>query len=479
MKQSKESILIFNRGLCYAYPLGISVLYLIIVLLGTVLRFFQKGHWSITDYDAHVRYASSIDSEIITDWDNPLILQISLVIKHAFTFLFHRNVAGIEIINASVAFSLAVVAIFLSFLLFYLTNKHKIYSLCIFPFSLFSFYPAPLYWSNSAFFTSLLFIAPVLVIAYIKSKKRIWKILSFVSVIFILVLAIDCRRNSILIVPVLLYWTLSNCHALKIISKAFLALIISLFLYAFTTIGVSHLIEVKRTHPTAPMLISDMMIACALENRLEDYSNPYVLYPDNIPCCDRNHLRAYCWPYSIQHLTRENIFEIEKRYGQDWHSWETFSKFYIQEWINHPKAMATAKMIQVIQFYTGFYIPDSIKSVITDSFPALKETRPDALNNAVEPFYRMAVRLGTLILMSVIPVYIFCYKRSAIAHPNAYQISFYLSIISFIYACSFVVVTPTVHERYLLPSIIIASVVAPVFVLTQILEFYNKNKKKC
>lgn len=452
----------------YAFPVCVAISYLMLVSFGAFFRFFYDGKWNITHMDARIRYASSIDSEIITDWDNPLIQKISIIIKHACSYVWGERVEGIAIINWAAAISLIALALIFAALLFFLVKKSKLYTLCLLPFSLFSFYTTPNSWSNTTFFIPLLFLTISFEALYLAVSIKWLRALVLLILVFSVILLIDCRRNAIFVVPVLVFWIISNTSVLSVYSKLAVAGLLSAIFYVFATAGIGLILDVKESHPTSPMLISDMVVACCLEDRLDDYSNPYVLYPDNHPCCDRNKLRAYCWEYEIGCLSSEKIQEVENRYGKDWHNWERFVEFYKREWREHTKAMLVAKLIQCEQFYMGFYMPAFLKNSILDSFPLLEKQRPDALNMPRQPFYRIFMRLMSILSMLVIPWFIYFKRRQKLLCSLVYQTIYYSSIVAFLYACSFIIVTPMPLERYLMPSIYMATAIVSVYTIMEL-----------
>lgn len=239
-----------------------------------------------------------------------------------------------------------------------------------------------------------------------------------------------------------------------------------------------YILHVQESHPTAPMLISDMVIACTLEDRLDDYSNPFVAYPENYHCYDRGKLRAYGWLFSPDSLSKEAQDEALRKFGKNWNKWETLTAIYMSEWRNHPHAMMTAKLIQVAQFYTGLYLPQFIQNRIMHSFPLLKQKKPRALDNKHEPIYRIIMRLMMLISMAIVPVYILRHKINKHCTKTMKQAIFYTSIISFVYACSFLIITPMPIERYLMPSITIALTILPILTVTKLLELFPNSKKE-
>lgn len=479
MNQNKRSNSILCRWYEDAFPIVVAISYLAVAALGLYFRFFRDGKWCITDRDADVRYASSIDSEIITDWDNPLIQKISIIIKHTCCYVFGETVEGITIINCAVAFSLIFLAVFFAWLLFFLVKKSKLYALCLFPFSLFSFYPVPSYWSNSAFFVPLLILNFFSILLYHRLAVKWQRILMLIILFVELILLIDCRRNALFVIPVLIFWIMSDTAAFSVFFRGVAAVFVPLALYVFTTTGLGGLIDIKESHPTSSMLSSDMVMACCLEGRLDDYSNPYVLYPDDYPCCDRYQLRAFCWGLGVWYppLAEDVNQEVENKYGKSWKEWGNFIEFYKKEWREHPKAMLVAKLIQCEQFYTGFYMPSFMKKIIMDSFPALRKHSPGALDLPYEPFYRIFLRLMTLLSMLVIPCFIYIKRKQKLRCSLVYETIFYSSIVAFLYACSFIIVTPMAVERYLLPSIIMATAIVPLFFITEYIDIIrNKNK---
>lgn len=351
---------------------------------------------------------------------------------------------------------------------------HLLYALCCLPLA--ALYGVRfLYIGLDSFFLSIILLLATLVM--LAREKRdvsaVYKIVTGCVILFLLVHMVSYRRNSLLLVPIVCYAFLPvlNAEMTKKI-RILYAMIATVVCFIICGPITGIVFPTQYTHPVTPMLASDMRLAVTLRGEQESTDNPYI---------GGNSLGYLSPSMDLGDYIQSNAPTWQERQDA---SWALFRDRYIQEWVNHPSDMLMSKFIQISEFYTGGNLPTWLKDFIEDKYPAIKDN-PKAwkMHGAMTP---LGARYLTYRYVVLIPAFLglILYvrrKNHRLFSLTGTMENGLLMSLSFVYALSFLVATPTWDYRYLMPSVLLASCVTfPMsisLILIIIADLKQKTKK--
>lgn len=387
--------------------------------------------------DTRSTYSVSIETHHVTNWHSSLFMYEGIAVKCIFALLGIK-LSGVEVIRI-----MGICATFLSlssiaYVLSLFNGSTKKY-LCCYTLAMFIIFANDSYslWGLDQFFThvSITLIA-VIVALYSTNSDKLKICLS----ILILILLWNCcafRKNSILSAPlvisaiVLAFPKYRNWSYKKLIAAV--GVLSMVFAIIFMPL-VDVLFPVQQTKPITPMLISDVRIAAILEGEENKLFETNLI---DSKWGDTDYTITAYW-----HLLRDKSL------------YPKLEKLYIQYWKEKPVTMMVAKGLQIFQFYYGGVIHHKLHKVVESSYPAVKNN-PHAWKNVFSCNYTLSkIRWCTFILLAVTAV--ISYKQLKCTSISGSLFDFIYVIVAaycLLYACSFIVVTPTPDIRYLAPSV--------------------------
>lgn len=287
----------------------------------------------------------------------------------------------------------------------------------------------------SFFFVALLSVLiTVLHLSFIIKRKLLYCII-IIGLFLLSVIMVDLRRNSLLLVPCLAYLIIPLEGTWR---KCIVSITLAFGVYLGGMMMVKMMPGVEQRFPLTPMIESELRIAHllrgeggSLRKKLEqvgykDSGHSYL-----------NSLTAYCagdWERG-RNIDTEKVREL-----------------YIQEIIRHPLHMATAKVLLIVQFYTGGGTPSLVRKMVGRFFPSVNENA-----DAWKPLTERHIVLWFSRL--VILVWVGCIGFKLSNNIKKYRLGkslLSIAVMVVVYSVSFVVVTPTADTRYLTPSLFFA-----------------------
>lgn len=383
-------------------------------------------------------YASRIDKEYINDWSSALYFYEWIFFKRLMFYVGSIVLSGNECVILSGYLALASTVLCSANWLWRLMINSKLYIL---------FLPILLVgellllrYSTSLAYLDIIFLAclclTITIASYIRAlqnKSVIAKL--FVWAIFLLCLMhlVSFRKNSILIVPFILYWGFVD-YGLMV--NRWVRMAVSVIISACLYISVNNLIPAIESHPEKPMMISDLKNVDILRGKINGNGNRYT------PLLDKEH----------NSIAAGNLLSWTKD-----HSYEDLKKTYVSYWKKYPKEMLLASAIIRVQFFRQEHIPQFIKEVIGRHYPEIKKNKKVWVDEQPESYmpYTMLFKFRNLIFIiscAFVLVWFVIQKKicSQKVHLAARGI-----IVAVVYMLSFLIVTPCCSHRYLVGSYVL------------------------
>lgn len=312
------------------------------------------------------------------------------------------------------------------------------------------------YGSLDFFFIAMLALYASVMLELRNRKKH--RFIAFTLFFLILLHVVAFRKNSILVVPLLLWASCSYFALFPSIKKRLIIVAISsVILY-----GLSSCLPVSaKVHPAYPMLSSDMKIADILLGKENSQTNPYYTV-DSSPPVMSSTIRAHYPEYSGV-LWRGYFGDVP---GLSEEEYADFISCYKGYWQKNIEAMIYSLALQRIQFFNRGAVPDFVQPFIESKFPKLK------LNNqAWSANARLGFVLYLCMLLASLPASVYAAsKMFGIFREPSGKVSddlllIVLSLSAIVYAASFLIITPVPLMRYLVPSFFILGICSACIVI--------------
>ena len=197
-----------------------------------------------------------------------------------------------------------------------------------------------------------------------------------------------------------------------------------------------------------PMMVSDVRIA-------------YVLMGREDELLKNNSFESAYQPYDRTITAYYRLLKKGSKY-------EEFEDFYIQTWKEHTREMLVAKALQVMQFYFGGKTPTPIQGLVNKCYPKVLENPEAWKEYRTQGTTMMSLinRISPLMLMLALTlVAVYVAMRNKGAHSSFELLFILMGLVAIVYAASFMVVTPTPDDRYLMPSLLICKVMLAAWVI--------------
>ena len=437
---SQSKIIIFR--LIYL----LSVLFLFLALINYLPRIDGCN----MSADAAFAYTYCIESENVLDWHSPLFMYECIYLKKLFS-LFGVYINGWLCIRYMAVIHFVLMTLGVAYLTALGCSKSK---WCVlFPVLLFVVvYVNGLCheWRLDNFFLCSLFPLVASIVAFYRVERRCWKMCLLLLSFVVLWHSCSLRKNALLLVPVYVFsicYVYSNWRQLRIWRKIFFVICIS-FIYFVSFLGLSNLMFPSlKSYPITPMLISDVRIAYLLRGKADDlFENEN--YIRKLPINNYSlgahwhvvHEKEKCEVChdnsKIFHMHATNPYGI---YGEA-------LKLYTQE-------ILLAKFIQINQFYCAGWTPPFLRKFIENRYPAMRRDNRITWPGVFRP-YRLANIWGSCILLLITMIYSIKKLKAKGTREGGFNV-FYVMIglCAILYTLSFIIVTPTPDDRYLMPSL--------------------------
>lgn len=301
--------------------------------------------------------------------------------------------------------------------------------------------------SIDLYFTAFLFVSITLPLFFYRIKFC-KKSNVFISVLYIFLFLhiANYRKNAILLIPFLaayvIAWRCPQLPTNKVIHSFFISVVFLLPLYA-----TNHLLPARRSHPPIPMLASDLKIAAILQR--QEAENLAIMGQNGIDLRDGvNGVGIIGGLYSVRGVQFGKKGDVQ---------WNEFKKYYLSSLATNPLSMGTAKVIQIVQFFSNGYVPHFLRRLIHYYFHSCP---PDSSRwdwKSDVPYDRSGITPERIIVyfftcVSLILSYR-AWRRKGPSLPLV--MSLITGVVALVYILSFLPVTPTPDFRYHSPSMLL------------------------
>ena len=390
--------------------------------------------------DSITTYSLIIENENVTNWHSSLFMHECIALKHITYWLTGQLLSGTAVLFGAWVIMTTMMVIAIITLGYSLIRSNLWWFIALPCCIILSFihvrylYPIGL----DYYFTCILWCLLAAMVVHFRASSHTSRIVCTCIIIFFLFHLVSYRKNSILFIPFVLGWLLyMTCWFRKICITKKLTVWISVSLI-FTLIsysGVDILLPVTKQHPITPMMESDVRIAAILRGEQDAFRREGIL--QSTGSITEDCISAY-W-----------IYLPEK-------SWDKILTMYINEWKEHPETMIAASIIQRIQFYSGGHNLPFLRKWVESRYPVVKKN--ENTWKIITPLYSpqsYVPHLKGLLMMCTAPISIvlasLLLHRKTIA-PEASSTCIIAGSLSFLYAISYLIVTPTSDARYLAPA---------------------------
>ena len=392
-------------------------------------------------YDVTTSYAKIIETEMVTNWHSSLFMYEGIVLKWVLQHFVGVSVSGVNVLYVFFWLFSILICSSMVILLLRLLSESRMWILFIPAFSALACYGmSSISIGLDYYFLSLLWCEIIMILLHYHTRGG-WKRTVYACLILLILFHLTAyRKNALLFVPVVigyLMWTSAYVVRFVKYQKILIwgALVVIFSLLSMKLID--SVLPVQKKYPLSPMMESDVRIASVLRGE-----------------------ESIFWVNDM--VRQKGRSEAEGTMSAGWVTiepgveWEHFKDVYIEEWRKNYDTMVTACIIQRVQFYLGDYGISWIRSEVENRYPAVKKN-----NKAWKNLFprRGKKYIAERVVLAITPLVVLMAwmlnRRNKMA---SYACSFVVvsGVLSFIYACSFGVVTPTPDSRYLAPSIMLS-----------------------
>lgn len=323
--------------------------------------------------------------------------------------------------------------------------------------------------SIDLYFIALLLLAitsPLFFSRIRKDKTNDLVILLFSSCIFLHLL--NFRKNAILLIPFLVTYSIMMRYPQLPTRKLIYSFVITFLLLPFLY-ATNHLLPARHTHPAIPMVVSDLKISAIL--RGEEDANRLNL--KRIGLRYKPHEETIC-PLSGVPGTFDALGKYDAQAAEE--QWESLTSYYFESIKKHPKTMMIAKLIQIVQFCSDWYVPVGLRNLLHHHYGTCPPNSPLWESRFSTKETRITYeRIVVYILTSIALLFsIRSWHRDGRSLPLV--ISLATGGAAIIYFLSFLPVTPTPDFRYHSPSMLLGIFSILCTVLYRV-ESYTRRKR--
>lgn len=404
--------------------------------------------------DAKNTYTQCIETGIVTDWHSALYMHEGIALKKIMQ-LVGVCLSGWAIIKIMSIVHLFCMFFSVCYLLTIYRPKSAISCLLAVVFSAVFLTEAALSnWGLDQSFICVLVSLIASVVALYRVERKSSRLMMWCCSIILLWHCVAFRKNSIFIVPWVMFALMYSVESFRQNSWRKMALCVMSYslLGALCFLAIPKIIlPTKSSAPQIPMMVSDLRIAYILMGKEDELLTVKTLPDEYAP-----------WDKTITAYPRGLRKDAD---------YKEFEKFYIDNWRNHTKEMLVSKSLQMLQFYMGGKTPAIIKKIIQKHFPAVVKN-PDAWKEykthgipSLLLLNRIVPLLFTLVILFMSIRFI---KKIGFVKSPIDLFFVFSGVTALLYAVSFMVITPTSDDRYLMPSIVICKIIIFVWVYHKI-----------
>lgn len=402
--------------------------------------------------DAREAYAVCIETGRVTNWHSALFMCEGVALRNVAA-LFGVALSGYAVIKIMAAMLYLLMCAGVAFLIVQLQrNEGLIALISLIIYGIIALYAGFNIWGLDIAFLCVLFALFASVVALYRAKRRKARICLYIISFFLMWHCVEYRKNSLLLMPWILFAIFLSIEAFRSLSVKRMILTVavgSMVSALLFMLPGNYLFPVIRTHPIVPMMISDVKIAHILQGR-EDELMRIKSFPDLSSTYGRSITASYA------------VMKNAEDYPH-------LRDFYINSWKEYPKEMLIAKGIQIMQFYLCGKTPDGVRALIENKYQKLRHNPyawRDYRSYYSVPCAMLIGRLLPFVIMAiVIPFAAISVKRQGIINSPIASFTIFSGGAALLYAASFMVITPTADDRYLMPSLIICNALIAVLLL--------------
>ena len=431
--------------------------------------------------DAINGYAVDIDTEFVTDWHSALFGWEGIILKKIASFC-GVSLCGIECINIMAFFIITLACLAVLYLILITKKWWVAIMIPIAFFYIVRCNGGHATWRLDHFFVYLLILLIATISALYRSKNNWMKILLVIAIVLLLWHCCAYRKNSIILVPVVMGGMLF-CLRKEISFDRYKYILYLLFwsgCFGGFLLFANYIIPSVKTNPVSCMLISDVRIAHVLRGEQDSFFEKNV----KVTRCKEAdykiggywhalHDRKNC---SICMANRKNIFHSDSPYG-----------VYVENLRKMPKEMIVAKVIQIMQLYRLDKFPISLQTLVEKWYPCVRYDKRVFFPHPSPK--REAVKVWMVFFCLMITTYYSIkkiVKNRTVKNEDFDLLHVLVSCIALFYAASFIIVTPTPDYRYLMPSLSLGQLILLTWVCSyfgkvyrNIVTKYRKRKNPC
>lgn len=419
---------------------GVIVI-LLVVLYSLFLPLIPGMNGEKMSYDAVHVYANCIETESVTNWHSSLFMYECIVVKRILDLLFRCFFSGHAVLCIFWCFSTLMMVAAIVFIGCQLVEKTAIWCV-LYPCAVYASLKLPLAHLYQCgvgldyFFVCVLWCFLASMLAYNSSITHSKKIIWLAVVLLILLHLVSFRRNSVFIVPLgvaCIMYGFESFNKLRLYHKIGLWVASSMLCSFFALVWADAILPVKKLHPVAPMMESEVRIAAILRGEADAYRQQGLIATKG-----------------------EDAERCISAYWYGSHDWEKLSEIYIDEWRANTETMLTAALIQRVQFFSGGNNFDILKKVVESRFPAVVGNERAWLHVTPVLLEGPLVRLLWLSLSPCLVIAVVLVRKYGKISFAICFVSVVSALVSLLYAGSFLVVVPTSDARYLAPAYMMA-----------------------
>lgn len=398
-------------------------------------------------------YAPAIDAEFVCDWHSALYLQECILLKKILNFC-SLGLTGIEILYVVWYLSAFVIVLLTCVMLFSFRKEMKM------PLMLYA--AALLLLMNMRGAISFLcidfhFVAVIVSVLFVmwrakRTNRKKMQYLWMVAFLLLLIQMVEVRKNAALLLPFLfavelyIFYPRFSKKCLTLLAVAFSAI----FLFSEKYVSEKLFVD-QKTYPASVMMMSDLCLAATLRG---DSETTHAMLIRETGYQLKKKTRYY--RADIPYFPSFPVNEYDSSH------WEPLKKIYFDAWINEFVSMFDARMLQVVQFYTGGYIPEFVIKYYDFRYGVGNDIRsnlPAAFN------YKRYFSMLVWLIVAVVSILYTYYLTRKIVNKRATYVDtcvWVSSVVGILYAASFLVVTPTPDFRYRVVCLLLFSLTSSV-----------------
>ena len=450
-----------NRGKAWARVVS-SILFIVLSCL-FMSSSFPSADGAKMSIDASLFYKPAIETGVVTNWHSALFLLECRGLKLLADSISETPLDGFVVQYIVWWFFYLLMLGSMVCINCFLQQKDPLWvwgSLVFSP--LCSFFATALgnngYYGLDFYFASLLLTGIALMLLYRNFEHRYARFIVALILLVVVFHMASYRRNFIVVAPFFVWWMLSavfNIQRLSVRWRMMLCFLGVIMVYVIPNKLLETVLDVRVEYPMAPMMESNIRIAAILRGEQNEWVHSGYI-EENRP--DVDDVICASW--------------VSKRKDV---SWDSFVDEYKRHWVNYPASMLSSCIIQRIQFYCGGQNYSWLRSIVQNMYPSVKKNEKAWKIRAPRPSPHPRVQLLLLAFPLMVLLLLRYGGKKGYVNQDELNLIRITCICAILYASSYLIVTPSVHTRYLAPSCMLSLYVFLIVCVCVVARF----KKKC